>query len=153
MKKIKNISEQLWYIYNQLDFVICVGHLAELVTDSDIYFPTGCCNSLEHKLYIWQHRPLSSLNTLKFVSVLLEAIFVNFELRARRSKVLFSNPMLYWRIVKTMYWYCLTDLYRYVSIYWFTLVSTRFNNFHANSCSYCTLFFIFSGSNCDGNIS
>ena len=32
-----------------------------------------------------------------------------------------------------------------------SVVSTLFNNFHANSWSYCPLFFIFGGSNCDGN--
>ena len=34
-----------------------------------------------------------------------------------------------------------------------SVVSTRFNNFHANNWSYCPLFLIFGGSNCDGNVS
>ena len=39
------------------------------------------------------------------------------------------------------------------SYYSASVVSTRFNNFHANSWSYCPLFFIFGGSNCNGNVS
>ena len=34
-----------------------------------------------------------------------------------------------------------------------SMVSTLFNNFHANNWSFFPLFFIFGGSNCDGNVS
>ena len=41
----------------------------------------------------------------------------------------------------------------HISYYSASIVSTLFNNFHANGWSYCTFFFIFGGSNCDGNVS
>ena len=47
----------------------------------------------------------------------------------------------------------LSTLPEHNSYYSASMVSTRFNNFHANSWSYCPSFFIFGGSNCDGNVS
>ena len=76
--------------------------IVSLAMDSDIYFPTRCCNSLEHKL----HSAASSSFFAEYSKNLFafcQRSFLNFELRAWRSKVLFSNPMLYWRIIKTMY--------------------------------------------------
>ena len=85
----------------------CVGHLADkffmpLVMDSDIGFQPDVATR-KNTNYIRQHHTLSSLNTLKICSFSVRGYFLNFELRARQSKVLFSNPTLYWNIVKTMY--------------------------------------------------
>ena len=94
--------------------------IMSLVIDSDFCFPTGCCNSLEHKLH--------SAASYSFFAEYSKNLFafcyrpvLNFELRARQSKVLFLNHTLYWCIVKTVYRiYRLTDVYRYISIYWFS---------------------------------
>ena len=47
----------------------------------------------------------------------------------------------------------LSTLPEHKSYYSASVVSTRFNNFHANSWSFCLLFMIFGGSNCDVNVS
>ena len=89
----------------------------------------GCCNLLEHKL----HSAASSSFFAEYSKNLFafyERPFLNFELQAWRSKVLFLNPMLYWRIVITMYRIS-TDrcipICIDISIYWFTP-----NGFHMN---------------------
>ena len=46
---------------------------------------------------------LSDSGDLKMFSLSVRGHFLNFGLRARRIKVLFSKPTLYWCIVKTMY--------------------------------------------------
>ena len=86
--------------------------IMSLVMDSDICFPTGCCNSLEHKLHSaasYSFFAEYSQNLFAFC----KRPFLNFE----RSKVLFSN----WRYIgvssKQCIVYRLTDVYRYVSIY------------------------------------
>ena len=47
----------------------------------------------------------------------------------------------------------LSKLSEHNSYFSSSVVSTLFNNFHANNWSYCPLFLIFGGSNCDGNVS
>ena len=46
----------------------------------------------------------------------------------------------------------LSTLSQHNSYYSASVVSTLLNNFHVNSWSYCPLFFIFGGSNCDSNV-
>ena len=75
--------------------------IVSLVMDSDNYFPTRCCNSLEHKLHSAASSSFFAEHSQNLFAFYKRS-FLNFELRARRAKVLFSNPMLYWHIIKTM---------------------------------------------------
>ena len=47
----------------------------------------------------------------------------------------------------------MSTLSEHNSYYSASVVSNLFNKFHANSLSYCPLFLIFGGYNCDGNVS
>ena len=62
VKKIKNVQEQPWHtvtlVINRFrhmcgafGWLACDKLIMSLVMDSDICLPTGCCNSLEHKLH------------------------------------------------------------------------------------------------------
>ena len=121
--KWSKMSENSHGTLISIDSVICVGHLANLVT---IFMPL-----LMDTWYLFSNRMLQLVRTQitfgsivlflrwilsKSVRFLLEAIFLKkFELRARRSKGLSSKPTLYCQN-NAFYiaWQTYTGMHRYI---------------------------------------
>ena len=93
-----------------IDFVICVGHLADLVTNLLWHWWWTVIFVFNRMMQLVRtHITFGSIVLFlrwilsKIFSLSVRGHFLNFGLRARRIKVLFSKPTLYWCIVKTMY--------------------------------------------------
>ena len=131
MKKIKNVREQSWHtciqsiVFNRFRHMRgAFGWLGDkfimsLVMDSDICFPTWCCNSLKHKLHsAASYSFFTEYSQNVFVSGRGHFWILNFEPDDQNYN--FQIQRYIGVSSKQCIVYHLIDVYWYVSIYWFT---------------------------------
>ena len=128
-KDQKRPRKVMAHLYS-IDFVICVWHLADLVTNLLWHWWWTVIFVFNQMLQLFRTQ-ITFVSIVLFLRWILSKFdrykpFLNFARRARWLKVLFSNPTLYWRIVKTMYGIShdrRIPVRIDISIYWFTPTS------------------------------
>ena len=143
-----------------IDFVICMTHLADKIlchwwwTVIFVFQPDVATRWNTN--YILQHRTLSSLNTLKMCSLSGRGHFIILNFEPDDQNCYFQTQRYIGVSSKQCIVYRLTDVYRYVLIYWFTptkylifVLSCRFlqshrSIYHGIGWSYncCSVYFI-----------
>ena len=119
-KEKKNVREQTWHTCNLKISSYAWGIWMtwwQMVMDSDICFPTGSCNLLEHKLHLAALVLFICWILSKFVRFLLEAIFEFWTLSQTIKSAIFKpDVILAYRQNNVSYiaWQTYTGMYRYI---------------------------------------
>ena len=100
--------KESWIFPTFIDWLLFIPGPLPLNIEKQIDTRVVYCASFFDKIWyntIWYigHRTLSLLNTLKICSLSVRGHFWILNFEPDDQKCYFSNPTLYWRIIKTMY--------------------------------------------------